>query len=247
MKADMQEAPVKSGKTALITQSNYIPWKGYFDLIASVDELILLDSVQYTRRDWRNRNIIKTPSGPLWLTIPVKVKGRYQEAIDEIRIADTSWVDTHIRSISLNYKRAAGFQNISPWLFDSLAAAANKESLSEVNESLIRSICSQLGIATPIRRCTDVLDRASMQKMEPTERLLELCHSVGAKRYVSGPAAKQYLDVARFDQLGIDVEWADYGGYPEYPQLWGSFDHYVSIVDLLLNAGHDAGKFMKYM
>ncbi len=232
-------------KKIVITQSNYIPWKGYFDLIGSVDELILLDSVQYTRRDWRNRNIIKTPTGPLWLTIPVEIKGRFHQAIDETRIADQGWVDTHIRSIELNYKRAACFKDISPWLFTTLTAAAEASLLSDVNEYLIRHISAKLEVATPIRRCTDVLDRQALLSMEPTERLLRLCLAAHATHYISGPAAKDYLNVPDFTKHNIEVIWADYSGYPEYPQLWGAFDHRVSVVDLLLNAGNDATQFMK--
>lgn len=233
-------------KVVLITQSNYLPWKGYFDLIRAVDEMIILDSVQYTRRDWRNRNIIKTPNGPLWLTVPVEVKGRYQQAIDETLIANSDWAAGHIRNIEFNYKRAAGFAETAPWLIETLNSVAELPKLSEVNGRLIAAICARLGFATPIRRCTDLLDRQLMHDMDPTERLLELCKVAGATTYVSGPAAKDYLDVSRFNAVGINVDWADYSGYPEYPQLWGAFDHRVSIIDLLLNTGSSARQFMKY-
>ena len=69
------------GKRVAIVQSCYIPWKGYFDLINGVDEFILLDDVQYSRANWRNRNRIKTPDGTAWLTIPVRGKGRYHQKI----------------------------------------------------------------------------------------------------------------------------------------------------------------------
>lgn len=233
----------RPSKIVLITQSNYLPWKGYFDLIRAVDEMIILDSVQYTRRDWRNRNIIKTPNGPLWLTVPVEVKGRYQQTIDETMIADDSWAEKHLRSIELAYKRAAGFQAVTPWLTETLSSASSISGLSRMNEHLIRAICGRLDIATPIRHCTDILDRAALLAMDPTERLLELSKAAGATVYVSGPAAKDYLDVGRFNSHGIEVCWADYSDYPEYPQLWGAFDHRVSIVDLLLNTGAEAAAF----
>jgi len=238
-------SPARPPKVVLITQSNYLPWKGYFDLIRAVDEMIILDSVQYTRRDWRNRNIIKTPNGPLWLTVPVEVKGRYQQAIDETLIANADWAAGHIRNIEFNYKRAAGFAEMAPWLFETLSAVASVPELSKVNEQLISAICGKLGVTTPMRRCTDLLDRQLMHDMDPTDRLLELCKVAGATTYVSGPAAKDYLDVARFNAQGIDVAWADYSGYPEYPQLWGTFDHRVSIIDLLLNTGGKALDYMK--
>lgn len=235
-----------SSKSVVITQSNYIPWKGYFDVIQSVDELILLDCVQFTRRDWRNRNIIKTPNGPLWLTIPVDVKGRFHQAIDETTINQPNWAAAHIRSIESSYRRAAKFDEVAPWLFGAINKAGGEPMLSAVNQVLLQEICTFLGIQTPIRHSSDVLAREKIVPMEPTQRLLELCQALGATRYVSGPAAKDYLDVARFNQKGIDVVWADYSGYPEYPQLWGAFDHRVSVIDLLLNVGREAPRFMKY-
>jgi hypothetical protein len=214
-------------------------------MIRSVDEVILLESVQYTRRDWRNRNRIKTPNGPLWLTIPVEVKGRYNQAIDETLISDASWARAHIRSIELAYRRAAHFSTVSPWLFSLLEEVATEPHLTKVNERLLRAICKSLNIKIPIRRCSDVLDRESLRTMDPTERLLKLCLACGATYYLSGPAAKSYLDVDLFAQHGIEVGWMDYSGYKEYPQLWGDFDPSLSIVDLLLNTGLEAGRFLE--
>lgn len=231
-------------KTVVITQSNYLPWRGYFDLIRSADEVILLDSVQYTRRDWRNRNRVKTPAGLAWLTISVEAKGRYEQAIDETRIADPAWCDTHIRSIELAYRRAAGFEAISPWLFATMRSTAREPLLAEVNEVLLREICKVLAIEVPITRCTDVLPREELRRMEPTERLLALAEARGATCYLSGPSAKAYLDVDRFAAQDIAVAWMDYSGYPDYPQLWGAFEPAVSIVDLLLNVGDAAPLYL---
>jgi len=232
-------------KSVVITQSNYIPWRGYFDMLRSVDEVILLDSVQYTRRDWRNRNRIKTSNGPVWLTIPVEVKGRYDQAIDETFIADADWATSHVRSIELAYRRAAHFDRISNWLFDLILSAAKETKLTVINEYLIRSLCARLGISVPINRCSQIIDRNDLRTMDPTERLLKLCLETRATRYVSGPAAKSYLDVDLFNQHGIEVGWMDYSGYKDYPQLWGSFDPSLSIVDLLLNTGTDATSFLE--
>lgn len=213
-------------------------------MLRSVDEVVLLESVQYTRRDWRNRNRIKTPNGPLWLTIPVEVKGRYNQAIDETLISDADWAATHIRSIALAYRRAVHFGTVSPWLFSLLEEAAKETHLTKVNERLIRAICERLNITVPIRRCSDVLDREALRIMDPTERLLKLCLACDATHYLSGPAAKSYLDVDLFAQHGIEVEWMEYSGYKEYPQLWGEFDPSLSIIDVLLNTGPEAGFYL---
>src|SRR5688572_5886532 len=182
-------ASIQLMKTVVITQSNYIPWRGYFDMLRSADEVILLDSVQFTRRDWRNRNQIKTPQGTVWLTIPVEVRGRYTQPIDETRIADPGWADTHIRTIALAYARAAHFEAVAPWLFDLLRSAAAEPLLTKVNERLLRELTRRLDIEVPILRCTNVLGSAELSAMDPTERLVALARARGAARYVTGPAA----------------------------------------------------------
>lgn len=232
-------------RTIAIVQSNYLPWRGYFDLIRTVDEFILFDSVQYTRRDWRNRNIIKTPRGPQWITIPVEVKGKFLQAIDETRIADTKWAERHIHMIENNYRRAGAFEQTAPWLFAALRESAGERLLTRVNERLLTAICARLGIATPMRRCTDLIDPSEMAEMEPSVRLLALCRAAGAQRYLSGPTARSYLDESLFGASGIQLAWMDYTEYPEYPQLWGSFEPRVSIVDLMLNVGDQASNFLE--
>lgn len=231
-------------KTIVITQSNYIPWRGYFDMLRSADEVILLDSVQFTRRDWRNRNQIKTPQGTAWLTIPVEVKGRYAQPIDETRIADGGWADAHLRTIELNYARAAHFGATAAWFSDLLRNAAAEPLLTKVNERLLRELFQRLGIGVPILRCTDVLDKAALAAMNSTERLVALARERGASHYITGPAARAYLDLGQFSAAGIEIEWMAYEGYPEYPQLWGAFEPRVSIVDLLFNTGADAPKYL---
>ncbi len=233
-------SPARRSHTVVITQSNYLPWRGYFDLLRSADEVILLDSVQYTRRDWRNRNRIKTAAGCVWLTVPVEVKGRYHQAIDETRVSDPVWADAHWRSIDLAYRRAPHYAEIGPWLQGLLASVAAEPMLSRLNEALLRAICARLGLAIPIRRCTDVLDRAALSAMGPSERLVRLADAVGATQYLSGPAAQPYLDVEMFAACGIAVQWMSYAGYAAYPQLWGEFEPQVSVIDLLFNAGPDS-------
>jgi hypothetical protein len=227
-------------KTVVISQSNYIPWRGYFDLIRQADQLILLDSVQYTRRDWRNHNIIRTANGPQWLTIPVDVKGKYRQSIDAAKIAEPGWAEKHIRAIEVNYRRATAFTEVSPWLFVNLRMASGHALLSDSNQSLIAAFCSQLSIGTPIERCTHVIARDELKQLTPSERLARLCEAVGGTRYLSGPAARSYLDTACFSDRGIEVAWMSYDGYREYPQCWPGFDPKVSIVDVLLNCGFKA-------
>jgi hypothetical protein len=221
-------------------QSNYIPWKGYFDLINEVDEFVFLDEVQYTRRDWRNRNRIKFDGELRWLTIPVEVKGRYRQRIDETRIADRSWADEHLATLVHAYRRAPHFDATAALLEPLYRRHAGTELLTDVNVDFVTAICEHLGIRTRLSRSTDYATGD-----ERSRRLLDLCLALGADEYLSGPAARDYLDVESFEAAGVRVLWADYGGYPEYPQLGGAFEHGVSIVDLLFNTGPAARDHMK--
>ncbi len=232
-------------KTVVITQSNYLPWRGYFDLLRSADEVILLDSVQYTRRDWRNRNRIKTARGPVWLTIPVEVKGRLLQAVDETRVAEPQWAKKHRNAIEAGYRGAASYREAAPWLFDLLESVSEETLLTRINDRTIRAICDKLAITVPIRRCSDLLAREKLIAMEANERLIALVEAASATRYLSGPAARAYLDIELFTARGIEVLWMAYEGYPDYPQLWGEFAPRVSIIDLLLNTGSAAPQYMK--
>jgi WbqC-like protein family len=230
-----------ASKTVAILQSNYIPWKGYFDLIAAVDEFVLYDDMQYTRRDWRNRNQIKTPQGLQWLTVPVMVKGKYDQRIRDTAIDGSSWARLHWKSLTQNYRTAPCFEQIAQWLAP-LYLERDYPLLSTLNRTLIDAVCSFLGITTVIRNSWDyVLPDGK------TERLAGICLQAGATRYISGPAAKAYVDPAVFDASGIELQWFDYAGYAEYPQLWGRFEHGVTILDLLFNCGHDAPRHMRYV
>ena len=229
-------------RTVAILQSNYIPWKGYFDIIAASDLFVLYDDVQYTKRDWRNRNKIKTEAGLKWLTIPVEVKGKYHQKINETKINEADWNKKHWNTLRHTYKQSAHFKEIEPFLAKLyLEDVDGVELLSEVNMIFLRAICDKLGIDTPIVWSSEFdLDDGK------TERLHSICMQAEATTYLSGPAAQGYLDESVFNADGMAVEWMSYEGYKEYPQLFGDFEHGVSIVDLLFNTGTDARKFMKY-
>lgn len=226
-------------KTVAILQSNYIPWKGYFDLIDLVDEFILYDDVQYTRRDWRNRNRIKSPQGVTWLTIPVQVKGKYHQRIIDTFVSDSDWAKTHWQTLAHHYGRAPHFRRYAE-LFEDLYLTCDELQLSRINYRFLRTICGLLEIDTKITWSSDYVLAPGR-----TERLVELCRQAGATEYLSGPAAKDYLDESLFAAVGIGVQWMDYSGYPEYPQLYPPFEHAVSIVDLLFNMGPEAAKYMR--
>jgi hypothetical protein len=228
-------------KRVAIIQSNYIPWKGYFDIIASVDEFVLYDDMQYTRRDWRNRNQIKTPQGMKWLTVPVRVKGRYHQTIRETEIDGHGWAGDHWKALEQNYRRAAHFTAVAP-LLRPLYLDACYTHLSALNRTLIECICRYLGIRTKLSWSWDYPVAAGR-----SERLAAICAGAGATEYVSGPAAREYLEYEPFESRGISVSWFDYSGYPPYEQLWGEFVHEVTILDLLFNCGNRSAEYMRHV
>lgn len=221
-----------------IIQSNYVPWKGYFDLIASCDWFVVYDDVQFTKNDWRNRNLIKTPAGLQWLSIPVG--SSISRRVRDVELPDPSWRSKHWKTLQAAYGRAPFSRQVFD-LLEPVYFGPPHRTLSELNVDLIRLICGRLGIATRIADAADFV--ASEGK---TERLVDICAALGATRYVSGPAARDYLDTAQFARRGMTVDWFDYSGYPEYPQLWGRFEHGVTILDLLFNCWESAGRYMKF-
>lgn len=226
-------------KKVAILQSNYIPWKGYFDMINYVDEFILYDDMQYTKRDWRNRNKIKTANGLKWLSIPVEVKGKFNQKINVTKIADPNWNCKHFDALKYNYRTAKFYSHVID-MVKSWYQECSSEYLSEVNYYFLNKINENLGIDTKISWSSDyiLIDGKS-------ERLLDLCKQAKATEYISGPAAQDYLDESMFLNEGIKVEWMDYSGYPEYNQLYPPFEHGVSILDLIFNEGPNACMYMK--
>ncbi len=216
-------------KSLAVVQSNYIPWIGYFDLINTVDEFILFDDVQYTKRDWRNKNYIKTPSGPLRLTIPVETKGKFFQKINQTQIKNANWQKDHWNAICLNYKKSKHFNEVSNFL-EKIYLDKEFNYLSDVNASLINHVSEMLGIETKI---TD--SREYNLQEGKNERLISLCHQSNSSIYYSGPAAKNYIEEHLFNENGIEVRWFEYGIYPEYSQLWGEFIPNLSIIDYLMN------------
>jgi hypothetical protein len=227
-----------SSKTVAIVQSSYIPWKGYFELIARSDEFILFDDVQYTKRDWRSRNVIKTRNGLLWLTIPVNVTGRFFQPIKEVTVAERGWNIRHWKTIAANYARAPYFAEYRDRV-EQLYCHATDELLSAINHRFIVGLCDLMGIE---KRITWSMDYRVVDGK--TERLVELCRQAGATRYLSGPSARVYIDPKLFDEAGIALEFVDYGGYKEYAQLFPPFEHGVSVLDVLFNVGPAAREYI---
>ncbi len=217
-----------------VLQSNYIPWKGYFDIIHDVELFIFHDDLQYTKNDWRNRNRIVTEGGPKWLTIPVGTDEH--RLIQDVQMQDKSWQKKHYDMIAAAYRRAPFFGKYKAFL-EHVYLERQWQSLCELDRYLITHICADfLGVTTRFAESTDFAFTGAKH-----EKLLTMLQSAGATTYVSGPAAKDYIVAADYARAGIELVWKDYSGYPPYAQQYGTAcEHNVSILDLLLNTGDDA-------
>jgi hypothetical protein len=223
----------------VILQSNYIPWRGYFALLANADALVILDSAKYTKNDWRNRNKLRGADGSFWLTIPISresTNGRIYDA----SVSDVRWVDRHLVSI----RQALSGMKHSPQVVDVLAADyqsfANERLLHNINMRLIRTICRAASISTQIFLDTQVIDAELLSPgTDPTLRLINICKALNATTYLTGSRALAYLDLNQFRNSSITVEVADYSQLSVYRQKYEGFDQGVSILDYLAAVGLD--------
>ena len=212
-----------------IMQPTYLPWSGYFGLMRSVDLFIFLDSVQFARRSWQQRNQIKTANGAQWLTVPVVSKGKRDQRIDEVEIDPTAhFAGVHRRTIELNYRKAPEYGALAPQILSLLEGPR----LADLTIGIIQRIQEMLGVATPVLR-SSVMQGSGAK----ADLLVSLCREVGATEYISPPASQGYLDESdAFARAGIPVRYFNFR-HPEYPQLFGEFLPYMSCIDMLFNCG----------
>ncbi|MEW5976937.1 MAG: WbqC family protein [Acidobacteriota bacterium] len=224
-------------KKVAVIQSNYVPWKGYFDIIHDVDLFVFYDDVQYTKNDWRNRNRIKTAEGLCWLTIPVGQ--REDRLICDVSIADDRWARKHWCTLKQYYSKAPHFKEYKD-MFEYVYLERTWRNLSELNQFLIKTISREfLDI-----RGEFADSRAYEAQGQRLDRLIDLLQKVGATLYVSGPTARGYIDEDVFSKVGIELVYKEYHGYPQYAQQFPPFDHGVSVLDVLFNCGRDAPYFI---
>jgi len=222
--------------TLVVLQPSYLPWLGYFDQMSKADVFVWYDDVQFDKHGWRNRNRIKGPKGPLWLTVPVLQTGRSLQTISAVEINNRlSWSRKHLRSVEQLYARAPFSSDVLPRLSGILLRPWRH--LVDLDIATTEWLAHEFGIATPRHRASQLGIEG-----DRNTRLINLCRYFQATRYISGDAARDYLEVARFAAAGIEVVWHAYL-HPQYPQLHGDFISHLSALDLLLNAGPAASKF----
>jgi len=224
--------------TVVILQPGYLPWLGFFDQMRRADVFVYYDDVQYDTHGWRNRNRIKTQQGPLWLTVPVRHSGLSKPRILDVEIdARTKWAKKHVASIRQAYAAAPFLGEYMPALEELLMRQWGR--LVDLDIAAASLLAEWLGVRPRIERASQLGIGGGQ-----SERLLNVCRHFDASVYLSGSAAREYLDVSSFEANGIDVRWQDYA-HPEYPQLHGAFVPYMSAVDLVLNCGEQSGRVLE--
>jgi hypothetical protein len=225
-------------KTLVVLQPGYLPWLGFFDQMRRSDVFVYYDDVQFDKHGWRNRNRIKSPSGPQWLTVPVLHHGKGQPLITETLIdGRTDWARKHIGTLRQYYAKAPYVKRYLPELEELLNQPWTR--IVDLDIAVVDRMAGWLKLSPNVVRASE-LGVGGAQ----SERLINLCVHFGAQRYLSGSAARDYLEVGAFEQRGIEVVWQDYR-HPVYPQQHEPFVPYLSAIDLLLNCGDDSVSILK--
>lgn len=219
-------------RTLVVLQPGYLPWLGFFDQLNRSDVFVFYDDVQFDKNGWRNRNRVKSPTGPHWLTVPVRINSLSQQILGTEIDNRQPWARKHIGSIKQFYAHAPYLKRYLPELEEVLSR--NWQLLIDLDIAVIETLCRWLGIKRRFLRSSELGITG-----ERSERLLNLCRHFGARRYLSGNAAQDYLDVELFSQHGVEVEWQNYQ-HPTYPQQHGEFVPFLSTLDLLLNCGDES-------
>jgi len=212
-----------------VHQPQYLPWLGYFDKIDKADIFVLLDTVQFKKNEWQNRNKIKTAQGWQWLTVPVLYK--YPQLINEVTINNkVNWQHKHEQALLSNYTKAPCFEMVTNILGDIFSSPW--EYISQLNIAAVKRIAKALGIDTQIH----VTSELGEFPQDPDERLVAVTKHFGAGTYLAGIGGREYMDLDTYKRSGVEVIFQDFK-HPVYDQLFGDFEPFMSIVDLLSNHG----------
>jgi len=217
-----------------IHQPNYIPWLGYFYKIYKSDIFVFLDNVQFTKNSFQNRNKIKTPQGPIWLTEPILMKGRFGQLTNEVEFNNRiPWREKHLKTLEMNYKKAKYFDKYFPKL-QKVYFKKEWKKLVDFNIELIKFICNELGLNKRFEIASELEANG-----KATNLLVDICKRIGADVYLSGRGGQKYQREDIFNNAGINVVYSNFK-HPTYPQLWGEFEPNLSVLDLLFNCGPES-------
>lgn len=215
-----------------VHQPQYLPWLGYFDKIDCADVFVLLDNVQFKKNEWQNRNRIKTAQGPQWLTVPVLYK--FPQLICEVGINDRErWQHKQQQSLLSNYRKAPHWSLLEPFFTEIFARTW--PTIAALNIYVVRELTALLGIATPIYIASELPSFPE----DPDERLIAITKHFNGATYLAGSGGHDYMDLSKYREAGINVAFQEYR-HPVYLQLWGDFEPYMSVIDLIYNTGKES-------
>lgn len=216
----------------VILQPGFIPWLGFFELMYKCDIFVFLDDVQYTKRDWRSRNKIKTPAGPGWLTLPVKTKSRFTQLIKDAELDNSqNWAKKHLKTIKMDYSRAPYFKMLYPKIEEIYNCSWNL--LHDIDIALIKLLMKELGLERKLLQSSEM--QIPVKKIAK-ERIIAMCKAVEATHFYNGATGRTIYDYKYFEEHNIVLEFQEYQ-HPVYQQLWGNFAPYLSVIDLIFNHG----------
>lgn len=214
-------------------QPVYIPWLGLFHKIALAEEYCIFDIAQYQKKDFNNRNKIKTQNGPLWLTVPVESKNHFEKSLKDIKIINNGWNRKHFKSIDLAYRKAP-FYSLYIDEIEDLLINRQYDFLVDLNRVVLDFCLKALSLSPPIWTASDFQFRGVKSDL-----VLDMCRHLGASEYVFGKLGEDYANVQDFTSCGVKPFFQQYQ-HPEYPQLHGQFEPYMSVIDLLFNVGPES-------
>jgi hypothetical protein len=230
-------------RSLAVIQSHYIPWAGFFDLIGGCTDIVLLDSVSYSKNSYFNRNRLIGPNGPFWLTVPVITDGRLGQSISEVEIKDNRWVKKHLRSVEQSLASAPHLEEVWPIWHEAYSKCHDKRNLSQINRLWIDLIFTQLGLNGNIHFDSNIIGHDS----DKNSRLVNICQNIGAEIYRTGPRGLNYLDIDRFQSAGIAVQTIEYANYYPYRRALGNAEQVaVSILDNIANMGVGASTILRH-
>jgi hypothetical protein len=220
-----------------VHQPQYLPWIGYFHKIDQADVFVLLDTVQFKKNEWQNRNRIKTAQGWQWLTVPVLY--RYPQLIQEVSINNkVQWQHKHRQAIISNYTKAPHYELLEPFFEEIFSLSW--EIISQLNIEAVRRLTGILGLDTPLYIASEI----GAFPEDPDERLIAITRHFGAETYLAGGGGRGYMDLNKYDKAGVQVVFQDFR-HPVYDQLFGEFEPFMSVIDLIFNHGSESLKILR--
>jgi len=220
-----------------IHQPNFLPWPGYFYKIACCDVFVFLDTVQFTKNGFQNRNRIKTPQGVVWVTVPVLTKGKFGQPTNEVIITNRiDWGTKIWKTIQQNYRKARYF-DLYAQFFEEIFSK-KWELLIDLNETILLQIMTWLNLSTQTMRASEMNVSG-----KSSELLINICQELKADTYLSGFGGKKYMEKSLFEDKGIKLKTYDFVPHV-YPQIHGEFIPNLSVIDLIFNCGPESQRVL---